>query len=145
MERKSRASLRRQFEHAKDIEKCQERAGTTFQGIAGLPAIVGDAWLSQVHLNWVEEALRIRTGAREKRRSESVAAGDSTFLEKIQSALGGRALGRKIVSSAASHELRQSQVACKDHFGPENMPVSLDIGLFWQVYDENSIGSFGSI
>ena len=54
--------------------------------------------------------------ARERRWTESVAVGDADFLNNVKDELGGRALGRKIVSSAGSHELRESQVPYNDHF-----------------------------
>jgi hypothetical protein len=105
-----------------------------------LLGIDGDVRLRQLHLSWVEEALGMRTNAREKRWSESVAVGDVAFLKKLKGELGGRALGRKIVSSAGSHELRESQVPYTDHFHPENMPLSLKNRLFWRVFDESSMG-----
>ena len=108
-----------------------------------LLGIDGDTKLSRVHLDLVGEALGMRTRARERRWSESVAVGDSAFLEKIKGELGGRALGREIVSSAGSHELREPRVPYQapynDHFRLKNTPLSLGNGLIWRIYDENSM------
>ena len=104
-----------------------------------LLGIDGDANLSQVHSSWVEEARRVRMKARERRWSESVAVGDATFLKKVKAELGGRALGRKIVSSAGSPELREPQVPYNDDFRPQNMPLSPENRLPWRLYDESSI------
>jgi REP element-mobilizing transposase RayT len=95
--------------------------------------------LSQAHFSWVEEALKMRERVRERKWSESVAVGGLSFVEKVKLELGGRALGRQIISSVGSHELREQQVSYTGHFGPENADLDNKNRLFWRVYDEDSI------
>jgi REP element-mobilizing transposase RayT len=101
---------------------------------------VGDSdQLSLCHRKWVEDALKIEESVRENRWSESIAVGDLSFVEKVKVELGGKASGRKIVSGAESHELREHQVSYNDRFDLENAPLSPENRLYWNVYDETSI------
>ena len=65
--------------------------------------------------------------------------GDLAFVERAKGELGGRALGRQIVSSVGSQELREHQVSYNGHFDLENAALSYKNRLFWRVYDEDSI------
>jgi len=47
-----------------------------------------------VHRKWVQAALEETDAKRESRWTESVAVGDSLFIERIKSAMGARAKGR---------------------------------------------------
>ena len=76
---------------------------------------------------------------RERRWSESVAVGDLSFVEKVKAELGGRALGRNIASGVRGHELREHQLSYSGHFDLKNITLSRENGLFWRVYDENSM------
>jgi putative transposase len=95
--------------------------------------------LSLSHRVWVDEALRVKERVRERRWSQSIAVGDLQFVDKVKTQLGGRALGRGVVSSAGGHELRERQVSYNDHFDLENTTLGSQNRLFWRVYDESSI------
>ena len=95
--------------------------------------------LSLSHQSWVEEALRIKERIREGRWSESVAVGTSLFVEQVKIDLGARGLGRKIISNANGHELRESQVSYDGHLGGEKRQLRYKNSLLWQIYDVNAI------
>jgi len=108
------------------------------KALTQLLGVDDDDRLRRSHHSWVEEALKMKEEIRERKWSESVAVGDLAFVEKVKAELGGRALGRNIVSSVGADELREQQVPYNDDFHPENMPLSIENRLFWRVYDDNS-------
>ncbi len=59
---------------------------------------------------WIEEYLNSKKYQRESRWTESIAVGEEDFIEKIQSKLGEKAKGRKILKSKDkdSYELREA-------------------------------------
>ena len=95
--------------------------------------------LSLSHRSWVEEALKIKTGIREIRWSESIAVGSSLFVKQVKTDLGARGFGRRIISSAESHELRESQVPYDGHLDSEKRPLRYENSLLWHIYDVNTI------
>jgi putative transposase len=104
-----------------------------------LPGVNDGEQLSLSHRSWVEEALKIKAGNREARWSESIAVGSSLFVKQVKTDLGARGFGKKIISSADSHELRESQVAYDGHLGGEKGPLSYENSRLWRVYDANAI------
>jgi putative transposase len=95
--------------------------------------------LSLSHRSWVEEALKIRERKREKRWSESIAVGDLSFVEQIKTELGARGFGRNIIASMEGHELRESQLSYRGHFGAEKRPLSHGNIFPWRIYDVNAL------
>jgi len=95
--------------------------------------------LSLSHRSWVEEALNTRERKREKRWSESIAVGGLSFVEQIKTELGARGFGRNIISSMEGHELRESQLSYRGHFGAEKRPLTYGNSLPWRIYDVNAL------
>ena len=95
--------------------------------------------LSLSHQSWVEEALRDKDMIRERRWSDSIAVGTSLFIEQVKTDLGARSLGRKIISNADGHELRESRVSYDGHLGGEKRPLRYENSLPWCIYDVNTI------
>jgi putative transposase len=101
-----------------------------------LLGIGGSEPLSLSHRRWVEEALKSEVKIRESRWSESIAVGGLSFIEQVKTDLGSRDFGRKITSSEAGHELRETQLSYRDHFGCEKDLLSHGNALPWRVYGE---------
>jgi hypothetical protein len=80
--------------------------------------------MSLSHRSWVGEALKIKERTSERRWSESIAEGSSLFVKEVKTYLGTRVFGRKIISSADGHELRESQASHDAHSGGEKGPLS---------------------
>jgi hypothetical protein len=61
------------------------------------------------------------------------------FIEQVKIDLGARRFGRKITSSEAGHELKETQASYCDHFGCERAYLSHKNTLHWRIYSEISI------
>jgi len=94
--------------------------------------------LSMSHRSWVEEALKSKERGREKRWSESVAVGNLSFVEQVRTDLRARGFGRRIISSAEGHELKEAQLPYRNHFEGEMRALSCQNTLPWRVYDVNA-------
>jgi len=57
---------------------------------------------------------------REGKWTQSIAIGSERFVENTKQQLGIRAKGCKVVESGVAFQLRESQVAYRADFGPEN-------------------------
>jgi len=53
--------------------------------------------------------------------------------------LGAMGFGRKITSSEAGHELKETQASYRDHFGCKKAHLSHENAFSWRIYDEISI------
>jgi REP element-mobilizing transposase RayT len=89
--------------------------------------------LSLLHRSWVEEALRIKEKGRERRWSESIAVGSLSFVEQIKTELGARGFGRRVISNAEGHVLRELQVSYDAHFAGEMGALSHKNTLPWRT------------
>ena len=92
----------------------------------------GDA-LSLLHRSCVEEALRLKEKGRESRWSESIAVGSLSFVEQVKTELGARGFGRRVISNAENHELRELQVSYDGQFATEIGPLSPKNTLPWRA------------
>ena len=95
--------------------------------------------LSLSHRSWVEEALKIRERKREKRWSERIAVGGLWFVKQIKTELGARGFGRNIISNMEGHELRESQLSYRGHFGAEKRQLNYGNSLLVRFYDVNAL------
>ena len=100
-----------------------------------LLGISGSEQLSLSHRSWVEAALKSGEKFRERKWSESIAVGSLSFIEQAKIDLGARGFGRKITSSEAGHELRETQTSYSDHFGYKKAYLSHKNTLPWHIYD----------
>jgi hypothetical protein len=87
--------------------------------------------LSETYKGWVDEILMSGETARESTWTESVAVGNKKFIGKVREKLGIRAVGRDIIESGASHELREPGVSYSYDFGVKNDTLSLENTYFW--------------
>ncbi len=65
--------------------------------------------------------------------------GSLSFIEQIKIDLGAMGSGRKITSSEAGHELKETQASYRDHFRCEKALLSHEKALPWRIYAEISI------
>jgi REP element-mobilizing transposase RayT len=90
--------------------------------------------LSRTHEGWVDEVLMGGESSRESKWTESVAVGDMQFIGTVREELGIRAVGREVVESGASFELREPGVSYRYDFGVENDTLSSENAYPWNVY-----------
>ncbi len=64
--------------------------------------------LQQAHFQWVDSGLQAENKGRQAKRTQSVAVGGESFIEKIKEALGFKARGRKIRHDGDAFELREA-------------------------------------
>ncbi len=64
--------------------------------------------LQQAHFQWVDSRLQAENKGRQAKRTQSVAVGGESFIEKIKEALGFKARGRKIRHDGDAFELREA-------------------------------------
>ena len=75
------------------------------------------------HRKWVDAAVEKIDAKRESRRTESVAVGRSSFIDRIKTAMGVMAKGRLPYANDDSVELRETQAPYIAIFGPKNRNI----------------------
>ena len=93
---------------------------------------VGDE-LSRTHKGWVDGILMGGKSARESKWTESVAVGNMQFIGTVREELGIRAIGREVIETGASHELREPGVSYSHDFGAKNGTLSPENAYLWDV------------
>ena len=89
----------------------------------------------QAHRRWVEEALTREPVLREDRWSEAIAVGSFTFVDKLKSELGFKAVHREVTEVTGTYILREPSEAYAGDFGGENEAQRLQNTISW---DENA-------
>jgi hypothetical protein len=91
-----------------EIQRPRQRYGIIdFKNLMALLQIENFTDLKEAHREWIEEALKKSKVVRERKWTQSIAAGDKSFLEKIKDRFGIRAKGRKIHGSEDEYQLRE--------------------------------------
>jgi len=90
--------------------------------------------------NRIEEALVSGEHVRERKWSESIAAGNKSFIETTMKRLGIKALGRKVFGNSEGFEIREQAVPYQGNFTPENGGLSLKNTYFWKGITYISMG-----
>jgi putative transposase len=78
---------------------------------------------TEAHRKWVETALEDIGANRDRRWTESIAVGGSSFVERIKSAMGAIAKGRTVRPADGAFELREEQSTYNAIFAPENRDI----------------------
>lgn len=124
-----------------EIQSPRQRYGlidhARLMSLLGMPSI---EMLQQSHREWVQATLQEHERARERQWTESIAVGSRSFLEGIKDELRTRAAGRSIVEEAGRYSLREGQASYNSVLGGKNEGLSPQNGVYWQVYDLNTIG-----
>ena len=74
----------------------QRYAVVSRRKLANLLGIKDDEQLLESHRQWVEEILKSGSNKRDKKWTESIAAGDKEFVLDTKAKLGAKAVGRKV-------------------------------------------------
>ena len=91
--------------------------------------------LKESYIGWVEESLRVRTGGRQPKWTQSIAVGSEPFVEKIKAELGIKAIGREVMGEDGIYELRERDVSYNAIFARENAGLRPINTYFWNVSD----------
>ena len=90
--------------------------------------------LKEAHKYWIEESLKAGKNVRERMWTESVAVGCREFVEQTKKQLGSRAIGRKVLETGSSHQLREMQLPYNGNFEFENGILSFQNAYFWESF-----------
>ena len=73
--------------------------------------------MKPAHKHWVESCLSDGDDFRYSKWTESVAVGNETFIQNVKVLMGGVALGRKVLETGESFQLKEGQNPYIAHFG----------------------------
>ena len=85
------------------------------------------------HRGWVEDYLGDGAKNRQDERSESIAVGNRSFIEKVKALLGFRAKGRKIKEVGKGYYLREGPAPYKGLFEPEKEDIGSENTYLWNL------------
>ena len=80
---------------------------------------------------WVSEALSREIGGRDERWTEAIAVGDSTFVHKVKSELGFKAMNRRVMEATDTYTLREKSERYSAIFTAESEALRPENTLLW--------------
>jgi hypothetical protein len=93
-----------------EIQKPRERYTIVdLPKLSGLCGFREVADFQQARRQWVSEALSREIGGRDERWSEAIAVGDFTFVDKVKSELGFKAMHRRVTEVTGTYTLREEK------------------------------------
>ena len=108
--------------------------------LEGLAALCGFADLREfqrAHREWVEQALGNGCAPRDDRWSEAIAVGSLSFLERVKSDLGIKAVHRDVLKTDGTYALHEPSEAYTRNLTGENEALSSENTLLWNESLEN--------
>ncbi len=108
----------------------------------GLRELLGFKKMSdhqETHRKWIDESIKNRIIARERKWTESVAVGGRHFVEQTKEQLGARALGREVTDSESTCELREMQSPYKANSNVEIDDLKVENTYRIMTFNDNSM------
>jgi len=94
--------------------------------------------LKTAHKQWVESCLSDGDNFRNGKWTESIAVGSEAFIQNVKELMGGMALGRKVLETGESFQLKEGQYPYIAHFGAKKIDIGAQNAYFWDQNYENS-------
>ena len=117
-----------------EIQKPRNRyALVDYEELKGLLGFDNMEDLINAHRVWIEASLKEMKHGRESKWTETIAVGSRSFIEQTKQRLGTRAIGRKVLDTGASYELREPESPHNSDFGPESANLRLKNTYFWKI------------
>ncbi len=117
----------------REIQATPKRYGVIdLRGLSALCGFAEVADFQEAHRQWVGEALSAGMGVRDDRWSEAIAVGSLTFVEKVKSELGIKALHREVEQARGAYALRERSEAYGGDFGGQSEALRLENTIFWE-------------
>jgi REP element-mobilizing transposase RayT len=91
------------------------------------------AELKDCYAGWVEESLKTQGVGRQPKWTKSIAVGSETFIEKIKTELGSKAIGRGVSRADGVYELREADVSYNANIDAENSGLRAENSYFWNI------------
>jgi len=98
-----------------------------------LVAVESYEQLKRYHKAWVEEHLGDGNNIRNDKWTRSIAVGSKGFIERVKSALGALAKGRKSREAGEGYQLREPSAPYGAHFGVKNEDIGVDNAYLWDI------------
>ena len=95
--------------------------------------------VKKVHKQWVESCLSDGDNFRDGKWTESIAVGSEPFIQNVKVLMGGMALGRKVLETGESFQLKEDQYPYIDHFGAKKAEIDAQNTYIWNRNYENSM------
>ena len=95
----------------------------------------GVADFQQARQQWVSGALSRKIGGRNERWSAAIAVGEFTFVHKVKSELGFKAMHRRVLEDTGTYTLREESEPYSASFTAESEALRPENTLLW---DENA-------
>ena len=94
--------------------------------------------LKTAHKQWVESCLSDGDNFRDEKWTESIAVGSEAFIQNVKLLMGGMALGRKVLETGESFQLKEGQNPYFAHFGAKKIDIGAQNTYFWDQNYENT-------
>jgi putative transposase len=105
-----------------------------YESLMDLPKFKSMDELEDTCKGWVEESLERQDCERQPRWTESIAVGMEVFVENTKEKLGIKAVGRKVIGSDGTCELREPEASYDPLFALENSNLSSQSTYYWEVF-----------
>ena len=110
------------------------------QKLAELAMLKDIASLKESHTVWIRGMVPSINKGREDKWSTSIAVGGEKFVSTIKELLGVKGMGRRIVHSRGSSELREPASSYSNDIMPENACLRAENMHYWRIYHDNTAG-----
>jgi len=90
------------------------------------------------HKQWVESCLSDGDNFRDGKWTESIAVGSEPFIQNVKVLMGGMALGRKVLETGESFQLKKVQYPDIAHFGVKKGEIGAQNNYVWDQIFENA-------
>lgn len=125
-----------------EIQNPPERYGVIdMPGLRNFCGIPDPEQFSELHRQWIREAIGNGKKQRERCWTESIAVGGIGFVEETRSRLGIKGMGRRIEEQEADRSvLREEFGSYNTVFDPQNGRLSPNNSYFWNILYAASLG-----
>jgi REP-associated tyrosine transposase len=90
------------------------------------------------HKQWVESRLSDGDNFRDGKWTESIAVGSEPFIQNVKVQMGGMAIGRKVLETGESFQLKEVQYPYIANFGAKKSEIGARNTYFWYQNHENT-------
>ena len=86
--------------------------------------------MKTAHKQWVESCLADGDNFRDGKWTESIAVGSEPFIQNLKVLMGGMAVGRKVLETGESFQLKEVQYPYNAHFGVKKSDIGAQTPMF---------------
>ena len=94
--------------------------------------------MKTAHKQWVESCLADGDNFRDGKWTESIAVGSEPFIQNLKVLMGGMAVGRKVLETGESFQLKEVQYPSNVHFGVKKSDIGAQNTYVWNQSIENA-------